>query len=346
MAFLDNSGDIILDAVLTDTGRKRLAAGDGSFRIVKFALGDDEIDYSLYRNSNSTEGRHPSGSAYYDLNIMQTPVLEAFTDNASVLKSKLVSYAQSDLLYLPVIKVNNVLNKTANENSDWSALETPTGGYILSVDATTSNNFSSNLVSLDGLIKTDTTNSPSQKPVSLDQGLDSTLLSVANLPLGDPRRETQYLVELDNRLLRIMPVGGNNTSMVATPSYIDDDNIASYYFSLNSNSGYFGGADATNLPRFQIPEGNTGRGDPNTVLGNISTGTGQYGTRFGFKLKSSLDAENSTNFFTTLGSITSDDYDAGGGSTTYHFIDSTIRITGFTTGYRVDMPVRLIKKAT
>ena len=28
MAFLDNSGDIILDAVLTDTGRKRLAAGD------------------------------------------------------------------------------------------------------------------------------------------------------------------------------------------------------------------------------------------------------------------------------------------------------------------------------
>ena len=27
MAFLDNSGDIILDAVLTDTGRARLAKG-------------------------------------------------------------------------------------------------------------------------------------------------------------------------------------------------------------------------------------------------------------------------------------------------------------------------------
>ena len=39
MAFLDNSGDIILDAVLTDTGRMRLAKGDGSFRIAKFALG-------------------------------------------------------------------------------------------------------------------------------------------------------------------------------------------------------------------------------------------------------------------------------------------------------------------
>ena len=33
MAFLDNSGDIILDAVLTDTGRMRLAKADGSFKI-------------------------------------------------------------------------------------------------------------------------------------------------------------------------------------------------------------------------------------------------------------------------------------------------------------------------
>ena len=67
MGFLDNSGDIILDAVLTDTGRMRLAKGDGSFKIAKFALGDDEINYELY-NAN-----HASGSAYYDLEILQTP---------------------------------------------------------------------------------------------------------------------------------------------------------------------------------------------------------------------------------------------------------------------------------
>ena len=205
MAFLDNSGDIIMDAVLTDEGRRRMA--NGNFSITKFALGDDEIDYSLY-NKN-----HPSGSSYYDLEILQTPVFEAFTQINATINYGLLDTSATDLLYLPVIKVNNVLNKTANQNSNWSALETPTGGYILSVDATTSNNFSSNNVSLDGLIKTDTTNSPSQKPVAVDQGLDSTLLSVANLPLGDPRRETQYPVELDNRLLRLMPVGGNNTNM-------------------------------------------------------------------------------------------------------------------------------------
>ena len=65
MAFLDNSGDIILDAVLTEAGRRRMA--EGNFKITKFALGDDEIDYSLY-NKN-----HASGSAYYDLEILQTP---------------------------------------------------------------------------------------------------------------------------------------------------------------------------------------------------------------------------------------------------------------------------------
>ena len=72
MAFLDNSGDIILDAVLTDTGRFRLAKGDGSFKIVKFALGDDEINYGLY------DKNHASGSAYYSQTILQQCITNFF----------------------------------------------------------------------------------------------------------------------------------------------------------------------------------------------------------------------------------------------------------------------------
>ena len=46
MGFLDHStNNIIVDAVLTDLGRLRLSQNDGSFSIVKFALGDDEVDY-------------------------------------------------------------------------------------------------------------------------------------------------------------------------------------------------------------------------------------------------------------------------------------------------------------
>jgi hypothetical protein len=96
MAFLDNSGDIILDAVLTDTGRKRLARGDGSFRIATYAFADDEINYALYNR------QHASGSAYYDLEILKTPVLESFTNNMSSMKSKLLSISRTNLLYLPI----------------------------------------------------------------------------------------------------------------------------------------------------------------------------------------------------------------------------------------------------
>ena len=105
MGYLNNSV-VTVDAILTKKGRELLARGDGSFRITQFALADDEIDYTLY-NKN-----HTSGSAYYDLNILQTPVLEAFTNNTSIMKSKLVSYTRKDLLYLPVIKCNDVIFPT------------------------------------------------------------------------------------------------------------------------------------------------------------------------------------------------------------------------------------------
>ena len=101
MAFLDNSGDIILDAVLTETGRKRLAAGN--FNISKFALGDDEIRYDLY------DKNHPSGSAYYDLEILQTPILEAFTQINANINYGLLSFASQRLLYLPSLVVNKKL---------------------------------------------------------------------------------------------------------------------------------------------------------------------------------------------------------------------------------------------
>ncbi len=74
-SFLDNTGDIILDAVLTDYGRQLLAKGDGSFNIVKFALGDDEIDYSKWDSTAVTTLK--------DQKILLTPIMEAFTNNAA-----------------------------------------------------------------------------------------------------------------------------------------------------------------------------------------------------------------------------------------------------------------------
>jgi len=101
MAFLDNSGDIILDAVLTDLGRQRMAEAGGNSTIVKFGLGDDEINYGTY------DLAHPSGSAYYDLEIMQTPVFQATTATNANINYGLLKLADNSILYLPAIAIND-----------------------------------------------------------------------------------------------------------------------------------------------------------------------------------------------------------------------------------------------
>lgn len=83
MAYLDNT-EITVDAILTKKGRQKLASGQ-SLNITKFALGDDEIDYTLY------EPAHPLGSAYYDSAITSLPILEASPDETQVLRFKLVT---------------------------------------------------------------------------------------------------------------------------------------------------------------------------------------------------------------------------------------------------------------
>lgn len=84
MGYLSNQV-VTVDAILTKKGRELLARGDGSFKITQFALGDDEIDYSLY-NPN-----HPDGSAYYGEAIESMPLLEAFPDETQIMKYKLTT---------------------------------------------------------------------------------------------------------------------------------------------------------------------------------------------------------------------------------------------------------------
>lgn len=84
MGYLNNAV-ITVDAILTTKGRELLSRNDGSFQITQFALGDDEIDYTLY-NPN-----HPSGSAYYGEAIDNMPLLEAFPSELQIMKYKLTT---------------------------------------------------------------------------------------------------------------------------------------------------------------------------------------------------------------------------------------------------------------
>ena len=93
MGFLDHStNNIIIDAVLTDTGRAFLARNDGSFSIVKFALGDDEVDYSIIQKFGRTVGKEKIEK--------NTPIFEAQTNQSLALKHKMISVSNPNLIRL------------------------------------------------------------------------------------------------------------------------------------------------------------------------------------------------------------------------------------------------------
>jgi hypothetical protein len=97
MAYLDNNV-LTVNAILTKKGREILSK-TGGLNITAFALADDEIDYTQF-NPN-----HPLGSAYYDIAIRNTPVMEPITDESQLMKYKLVTL-NDGVTAVPTINLN------------------------------------------------------------------------------------------------------------------------------------------------------------------------------------------------------------------------------------------------
>ena len=292
MAFLDNSGDIILDAVLTDAGRRRLARGDGTFRVAKFALGDDEINYRLY------DPNHASGSAYYDLEILQSPVLEAFTNQTSQMHHRLVTLSRNDILFMPILE----LFETTGTSRD-----TTTNAFLVAVNETTE--IDGDISDRVGVIYGENTGS-GRTTITVDQGVDANgTLAISQLT-GD-LLETQYQIQMDNRFGAITNVAGSALSV----SYVDEDNMASYFVGRNS-------------------------GIQSLITDLSAAGSsinGRRGTRLEFRIKASLELNSSDTLFTRLGGTSTVDTQA------VKHIDTIVRVTGVTTGFSIDIPVRYIK---
>ena len=343
MAFLDNSGDIILDAVLTDTGRFRMARGD--FRITKFALGDDEIDYSLYNKS------HPSGSAFYDLEVLKTPVLEAFTNNTSGMKSKLMSISRTNILHLPTMKLHDGGLEGTAVGSNNTKLSGDLSTYLITVDANSETVGADNALQQadvlgKGLIKGSTENSIAENDsavITVELGLDTLNLAPTSVYPTD-LQETQFIIELDSRLGSLVDTTANTVSV----SFIDDDQVASYFIGAAAGSniiGPHGGLD--NLSQTADNNGNKTkhriRGPRDRVLS--------------FKIAPNATLANSTYLFERLGSTLTTTSTLLGGtgaassgdgtfnaSLNFYFIDTFVRVTAATVGVSIDIPIRYLKK--
>jgi len=311
MGFLDNSGDIILDVVLTDHGRMLLAKGDGSFQITKFALSDEEIDYSLYNKT------HASGSAYYDLEILQTPILEAFTNNGSTMKTRLQTYTNMELLFLPVMRLNQQVSINQMDTS---------GSFMIPVNAETEDNSASSTSktglgrNADGSIRKGFLFGESLigTTIKVDEGLDTTEISPKRR-LDDELKETSYTVQMDNRLCKLVDSQGT----LATFDYLDDDNIA--YYTVDLGDTFVSDITDDNVGGSQVIQG-------------------PRGTSLEFRLQSSMDLNTSSFLFEQLGGEVTMETEEPGTATAL-FIDSNIRVVGVKTGVMIDIPVRFLRKA-
>jgi hypothetical protein len=109
MGYNDNTTDFYIDATVTDVGRRALARNDGSFSVVRFRFGDDEIDY---RDWNAL-----TGSDSKDAKILDTPILEAITNETVALRNPLVTIRNSSLQFMPLM-VSNPASVSLKERTD------------------------------------------------------------------------------------------------------------------------------------------------------------------------------------------------------------------------------------
>lgn len=110
MGFLDHStNNIIIDAVLTDYGRRLLAENQGGFRIAFFSLGDDEVDYSTIRKFGRTVGKEKISK--------NTPIFEAQTGASQALKHRLITLPDPLINQMPTMTMAAGLNAAATEGT-------------------------------------------------------------------------------------------------------------------------------------------------------------------------------------------------------------------------------------
>ena len=342
MAFLDNSGDIILDAVLTDVGRQRMAEAGGNSTIVKFGLGDDEINYGTY------DLAHPSGSAYYDLEIMQTPVFQATTAINANINYGLLKLTDNSLLYLPTIALNdgkmatdgvsiaryvNMIYLCVNSDTHGKVLSDPTAGTGPSDLAGTSN----------ALLAGDT----STPFVVFESGLDTFELAAtsenrASYLVTPDLVDSTFTIMADSRL--ITRVGG-----LKAGSYLR--NTSENAIEQNLRLGYSLTAGTSdnleNYNSFSVKGIDNGITEP-SVSGNdndISAIKGPRGTlgALNFDVPAELKTPAGgtvSRRFSQYGTVNSNLFATG---KKYDYIDTTVYITGDFSSATLQIPVRIIR---
>lgn len=336
MALQNNAGTIILDAILTDTGRQRMA--EGNFKIAKFSLGDDEIDYQLYNNANAGITDNEDGF------IPTTPVFEAFNAEHANINYGLISYSTKFLFYIPELQINHAVTDALNPYN---------GYYYLAANDETHDKLK------DGFGDT--------KYIARNQSVIGTKIIIesginAEELMGSEDERNKYI--LDNQLLdRYYNVYCddryiNEVSQASTKSKFKNYSDGSYIVSLDP---LYPAAKTSMSPAIEfystyIINGINNQfwfyeGDPGADVRTISAILGPRGTAMAINF--SIDPRLTTTsaaarsyLYSVYGNINETLHSAVGGlDYKYDFIDTTIYVEGITSAARVQVPLRIVRYA-
>jgi hypothetical protein len=222
MGLLDHStNNLILDAVLTDYGRRKLAS-NSSLGITKFALGDDEVDYTIIKKYGRAVGKEKIEK--------NTPVFEAFTNPLIALKYKL--YSRED-------------GVTTNSTTQLATLALTSPSGVPTIDLSNSNNGSSSVNIEVSLKYNGQTNGilDKQKQTNYNVIVPTRFCSITSDSIGSPA-STVFKVD-DPNLTLVYPytvksaVGSTSekVSFTLTASRLDTTTLSIYGKQTGNNTG-------------------------------------------------------------------------------------------------------------
>jgi len=234
------------------------------------------------------------------------------------MKTHLQTYTDLELLFLPVLRLNETDRKTERRSN---------GSFYVAVNRETEDNDGSS-TTLTGVARD--SDGKERKGfifgeslvgtfVKLDQGLNTTEISPKRR-LDSGLMETSYTIQIDDRLGKLVSTAGD----LASPDYIDDDHIA--YYTMDLGDAFVSRiTDDTNSPSQVI--------------------RGPRGTSVEFRIQASMDLNTSSYLFTTLGATEDLDSRTATGSpkSTVLYIDSNVRVMGVKTGVFLDVPIRYVR---
>ena len=331
MAFLDNSGTIILDAILTDLGRKKMAHGD--FRVVRFALGDDEIDYSLIDQDKILN---------YDFDNIEllTPMEALNAKNASI-NHGLVNYTSDDILYVPILKQNQLLRGTVkkyNYDEPW---------YYISVNDETTKKLKSLLGSTRYYLEN---YSVSRNKIVFESGIDDPKVSRDKISrerfiLNYNLLDRYFIISCDRRFISKLLVADNRADLVKN----DASNNVHFNFESLHETPPLSLAHPLKYFTSYIAQGvdNLIYSHRHAKDRKYSAIQGPRGTICAFNLKLidelSGDSDSTRDFrYIKFGSINQILF---GGGHKFDHIDTAIQIQGVSTFSKLQIPIRILRYA-